>query len=192
MEAKQNTTWMYPELDLEELYHDGHFEKVVQVASENIDLVMSHYRNCNYEALEQSIRVANILTSYLERSIQSASGQALIAAGRLMGCIETLEKIQYETEQNRAAFAETRLLGTKHLDSIVQALEAHGALSQTQMCELLDLQAPALSESLKELRMSNLVQISHYGTYKMYSLTEEGLRYGKSLRNNKGGEAAVL
>ena len=182
MERKKNTTWMYPELDLEELYHDGHFEKVVQVAAENMDLVMSHHRNANYEVLEKSIRMANVMASYLERSIQDLSDQALIAVGKLMGCIETLEKIQYENEQNRAAFEQTRLLGTKHLDRIVQALENYGSLSQSQMCEILDLQASTLSEALKKVRMTNLIQSSPYGKYKMYSLTEEGIRYGKTLR----------
>ena len=182
MERKKNMTWMYPELDLEELYHDGHFEKVVQVAAENMDLVMSHHRNANYEVLEKSIRMANVMASYLERSIQDLSDQALIAVGKLMGCIETLEKIQYENEQNRAAFEQTRLLGTKHLDRIVQALENYGSLSQSQMCEILDLQASTLSEALKKVRMTNLIQSSPYGKYKMYSLTEEGIRYGKTLR----------
>lgn len=182
METKKNTTWMYPELDLEELYHDGHFEKVVQVATENIDLVMSHYRNANYEVLEKSIRTANVMASYLERSVQAVSNQSLIAAGKLMGCIETLEKIQYENEQNRAVFAQSRLLGTKHLDKIVQILEDYGPLSQTQMGEILELQASTLSEVLKKVRMTNLIQSSPYGKYKMYSLTEEGVRYSEALR----------
>lgn len=185
METKKNTTWMYPELDLEELYHDGHFEKVVQVATENIDLVMSHYRNANYEVLEKSIRTANVMALYLERSVQAVSDQALIAAGKLMGCIETLEKIQYENEQNRAVFAQSRLLGTKHLDRIVQILEDYGPLSQTQMGEMLELQASTLSEVLKKVRMTNLIQSSPYGKYKMYSLTEEGERYSKAIRRKK-------
>lgn len=182
METKKNTTRMYPELDLEELYHGGHFEKVVEVATQNIDLVMSHYRNANYEVLEKSIRVASVMASYLERSVQAVSDQALIAAGKLMGCIETLEKIQYENEQNRAAFAQTRLLGTKHLDRIVQILEEYGSLSQTQMCEMLELQASTLSEILKKVRLTNLIQSSPYGKYKLYSLTEEGVRYSEALR----------
>ena len=182
METKKNTTWMYPELDLEELYHGGHFDEVVRVATENIGLVMSHYRNANYEVLEKSIRTANVMASYLERSIQAVSDQALLAAGKLMGCIETLEKIQYENEQNRAAFAQTRLLGTKHLDRIVQILEEHGPLSQTQMCDMLNLQASTMSEALKKVRMTNLVQSSPYGKYKLYSLTEEGVRYSEALR----------
>lgn len=182
METKKNTTWMYPELDLEELYHGGHFDEVVRVATENIGLVMSHYRNANYEVLEKSIRTANVMASYLERSIQAVSDQALLAAGKLMGCIETLEKIQYENEQNRAAFAQTRLLGTKHLDRIVQILEEHGPLSQTQMCDMLNLQASTLSEALKKVRMTNLIQSSPYGKYKLYSLTEEGVRYSEALR----------
>lgn len=185
METKKNTIWMYPELDLEELYSKGQFETLIRVASENIDLAMSHFRQSNFEVLEKSIRVGNILASNLERSIQTASDQALIAAGKLMGSIETFEKIQYENEQNRAAFVQTKLLGTKHLDRVIQALSTHGSLSQTQMCEMLALQASTMSEVLKKVRMTNLVQASPYGKYKMYSLTEEGLRYSEALRRKR-------
>ena len=80
METKKNTIWMYPELDLEELYRDGQFETLIRVAAENVDLVMSHFRQANYEVFEKSIRVGNILASNLEGSIQAASDLALIAA----------------------------------------------------------------------------------------------------------------
>lgn len=185
METKKNTIWMYPELDLEELYHNGQFETLIRVAAENVDLAMTHFRQANYEVLEKSIRVGNILASNLETSIQAASNLALIAAGKLIGSIETLEKIQYENEQNRAAFEQSKLLGTKHLDSIVQALATYGSLSQTQMCEMLSLQASTLSEALKKVRMTNLIQASPYGKYKLYSLTEDGQRYSETLRRKK-------
>lgn len=185
METKKNTIWMYPELDLEELYRDCQFETLIRVAVENIDLAMSHFRQANYEVLEKSIRMGNILTSSLEGSIQAISDQALIAAGKLIGSIETLEKIQYENEQNRATFEQSKLLGTKHLDRIVQVLSTYGSLSQTQMCEMLALQASTLSEVLKKVRMTNLIQASPYGKYKIYSLTDEGQRYSETLRNKR-------
>lgn len=185
METKKDTIWMYPELDLEELYRDGQFEKLIRVAVANVDLIMSHFRHSNYEVLEKSIRMGNLLAAGLEGSIQAVNDQALIAAGKLAGSIEILEKIQYENEQNRAAFEQTKLLGTKHLDRVIQALETYGSLSQTQMCEILSLQASTLSEVLKKVRMTNLIQASPYGKYKMYSLTEEGMRYSENLRRKR-------
>lgn len=185
METKKNTIWMYPELDLEELYRNDQFETLIRVAAENTDLAMSHFRQANYEVLEKSIRLCSILASSLEGSIQAVSEHALIAVGKLIGSIETLEKIQYENEQNRAAFEQSKLLGTKHLDSIVQALATYGSLSQTQMCEMLSLQASTLSEALKKVRMTNLIQVSPYGKYKLYSLTEDGQRYSETLRKKK-------
>lgn len=185
METNKNTVWMYPELDLEELFHNGHFESLIRVATANIELVMSHFRNTNYAVLEKSIRMANILASSLEGSIQTASEQALIATGKLIGSIETLEKIQYHNEQNRAAFEQSKLLGTKHLDKVVQALAYHGTLSQTELCEILELQASTMSEVLKKVRMTNLIQSSPYGKYKLYSLTEEGQRYSENLQRKR-------
>lgn len=182
METKKNTIWMHPELDLEELYRDGQFETLIRVTAENVDLAMSHFRQANYEVLEKSIRAGNILASSLEDSIQAASDLALIAVGKLLGSIETLERIQYENEQNRAAFEQSKLLGTKHLDRVVQALATYGSLSQTRMCEMLSLQASTLSEILKKVRRTNLIQASPYGKYKLYSLTEDGQRYSETLR----------
>lgn len=185
METKKNTIWMYPELDLEELYRNDQFETLIRVAAENTDLAMSHFRQANYEVLEKSIRLCSILASSLEGSIQAVSEHALIAVGKLIGSIETLEKIQYENEQNRAVFEQSKLLGTRHLDRVVQLLATYGSLSQTQMCEMLSLQASTLSEVLKKVRMTNLIQSSPYGKYKLYSLTEDGQRYSETLRRKK-------
>lgn len=185
METKKNTIWMYPELDLEELYRNDQFETLIRVAAENTDLAMSHFRQANYEVLEKSVRLCSILASSLEGSIQAVSEHALIAVGKLIGSIETLEKIQYENEQNRAVFKQSKLLGTKHLDRIVQLLATYGSLSQTQMCEMLSLQASTLSEILKKVRMTNLIQASPYGKYKLYSLTEDGQRYSETLRRKR-------
>ena len=130
----------------------NHLAEALITPPENTDILLIHLKN------------QQRMASYLERSIQDLSDQALIAVGKLMGCIETLEKIQYENEQNRAAFEQTRLLGTKHLDRIVQALENYGSLSQSQMCEILDLQASTLSEALKKVRMTmqKLYVVSRY------------------------------
>lgn len=185
METKKNTIWMYPELDLEELYRNDQFETLIRVAAENTDLAMSHFRQANYEVLEKSVRLCSILASSLEGSIQAVSEHALIAVGKLIGSIETLEKIQYENEQNRAVFKQSKLLGTKHLYRIVQLLATYGSLSQTQMCEMLSLQASTLSEILKKVRMTNLIQASPYGKYKLYSLTEDGQRYSETLRRKR-------
>ena len=67
----------------------------------------------------------------------------------------------------------------------MQALAIYGSLSQTQMCEMLSLQASTLSEALKKVRMTNLIQASPYGKYKLYSLTEDGQRYSQTLRRKR-------
>ena len=161
METRNNALWAHPELDFEELYREERFEDLIQTTVENVDLVMSHFRHANYAMLEKSIRMGNLQAAALT---------------------DVLQRIQYENEQNRAAFARSKLLGTKHLDEVVRALSAHCSLSQTQLGELLDLQASTLSETLKKVRKTGLVQASPYGKYKMYSLTEEGQRYSEGLQ----------
>ncbi len=182
METRNNALWAHPELDFEELYREERFEDLIQTTVENVDLVMSHFRHANYAMLEKSIRMGNLQAAALTDVLHTAKERALIAVGKLIGSMEALERIQYENEQNRAAFARSKLLGTKHLDEVVRALSAHCSLSQTQLGELLDLQASTLSETLKKVRKTGLVQASPYGKYKMYSLTEEGQRYSEGLQ----------
>jgi DNA-binding transcriptional regulator LsrR (DeoR family) len=182
METKKGVVWMYPELDIEELYLNGQFELLVQVANENIDLLVSHYRNANDEALEKSVRIGNVMASYFERGVQDDKTKALIALGKLIGCIETLEKIQYEKEQNRAVLERAKSAETENLDQVLAALFVRGYLSQDQMCEMLNLKEPAVDEVLEKALATNLIRTNPRGENQVYFLTEEGYRYIEMMR----------
>ena len=177
------TTWVSPELDFEELYRDGRYEDIIQVSEKNTHLLISLCRRSERQALEKSVRFGTVVLSYFARSIQEAlEKNALFSAGKLMGHLEALDKLQFASDQDQAAIERTKLFGTKHLNEVILTLETHGTMSQTELSEALKLQASTLSEVLKKVRKTNLVQVSPYGKYRIYSLTEEGIHYGATLR----------
>lgn len=179
----EKTTWVSPELDFEELYRDGRYEDIIQVSEKNTHLLISLCRHSERQALEKSVRFGAVVLSYFARSIQETlEKNALFSAGKLMGHLEALDKLQFASNQDQAAIERAKLFGTKHLNEVILTLETHGTMSQTELSEALKLQASTLSEVLKKIRKTNLVQASPYGKYKVYSLTEEGIHYGAALR----------
>lgn len=179
----EETTWIDPELDFEDLYRDGQYEDIVRLSDENINLMISLYQRSETVKLKKSLDFGMIMLSYFERSLQkSPDVNSIFWGGKLKGYLETLDKLQFVSDQNQLAVERARLLGTKHLDEIILILEAHGAMSQSELCESLGLQPSTLSEVLKKIRKTQLVYVRPYGKYKVYSLTAEGARYGALLR----------
>lgn len=54
-------------------------------------------------------------------------------------------------------------------------------MSQTALRKSLNLQPSTLSEVLKKVRKTQLVQVIPYGKSKLYSLSDTGIQYGRIL-----------
>lgn len=175
--------WISPECDFEEMRNNGKYTEMIDVAKNNADLIISLCRQHENESLQKSIRYGIAMLSYFERSLpQDAEIQAIFWVGKLTGYLEAIEKLQFTSDQEHMAYERAKLTGTRHLNDIILALETHGPMSQTELCGLLEMNASTLSEALKRIRKTQLIQASPYGKYKIYSLTESGKAYGLSLR----------
>ena len=183
---EKKTAWISAETDFEELRCHNQFDEMVRLSEENFDLLVSLCRRSETEALEKCIRFGTVMLSYFERTLDRSKEEGgLFWAGKLKGCLETLDKLQFASRQDQIATERAKLLGTRHLNDIVFLLETHGSLSQSELGEMLGLQASTLSEVLKKVRQTQLIQSSPFGKYRIYSLTEEGVRYGAILRRKK-------
>lgn len=179
----EKTMWITPELDFEDLYRDGHYNDIIRLSNENADLMTSLCRHSETGKLKKSLNFGMVMLSYFERSLQENEEiSSIFWAGKLKGCLETLDKLQFASDQDKLAMERAKLLGTKHLDEIIFALETHGTMSQSELGDSLGLQPSTLSETLKKIRKTQLIHVSPYGKYKIYSLTGEGARYGSLLR----------
>lgn len=185
-ENEKMAAWVAPELDPEELYQEGRYEDIVRWSEENAQLLVSLCRRGKQQELERSVRFGTVLMTYFAQSLQKLDEKtALFSAGKLAGCLEALDRLQFAADQERAAAERAKLLRTKHLDTIVLALETHGTMTQTELSEVLRLRSSTLSETLKKVRKTGLVQASRYGKYQIYSLTESGLQYGAMQRRRR-------
>lgn len=185
-EVDNRISWIYPELDFEDSYQEEKYEDMIRASEENAQLLLSLCKASKQQEMEENIRFGSIMLGYFVRSLQEdIEKQAILAAGKLLGYMETLDRLQFAGDQKVAAAQRAKRLGTKHLDEVIFALETHGTLTQEELSKILQLQKSTMSEALKKIRETELVQASSYGKYKIYSLTEEGIHYGAALRKKK-------
>lgn len=192
MENYEKVTWINPESNFEELNQSGKFEEIIRLSYANSDLLISLCQNSEVKRLKKSISFATVMLSYFERSLQeNIQMSAIFWAGKLKGYVETMDKLQFASDQNQMAVERAKLLKTKHLDEIVLSLETHGTMSQTELSESLKLRTSTLSEALKKIRRTHLVYVSSQGKYKVYSLTEYGARYCVLLRKKQRHQTEI-
>lgn len=190
MEATlKKVKWISPQEDFDKLFNEKKYDKIVQLSEENEELLFDLYNKKETDCLRRSIKFGVFLVSYFKRLFQDKSeSMAVFRVGKLMGYMELLDRLSFMEEQNQRVKAKAQYNGTKHLNEIIFVLETHGSATQTEISEILNLQPSTLSEALKKIRMTGLIQAAPYGKYKMYSLTEDGIRYGAMLRKKKSCE----
>lgn len=185
-ERNELAAWIAPEIDFEELFQEKQYDKLICIAEENINLVRKLSVGSSADDLLRSVNLGISILSYFERSIQQSKDfLSLFLLGKLKGRLETLNEQHYNLQQDSIAEATGRMAYTKYLDQIVSLLEMWGSMTQSELCERLDLQKSTLSEALKKVRETQLVAVHSMGKYKVYSLTDEGIRYGALQRKNK-------
>ena len=185
-ERNELAAWIAPEIDFEELFQGKQYDKLICLAEENINLIRKLSVGSSADDLLRSVNLGISILSYFERSIQQSKDfLSLFLLGKLKGRLETLNEQHYNLQQDNIAEATGQMAYTKYLDQIVSLLEMWGSMTQSELCERLDLQKSTLSEALKKVRETQLVAVHSMGKYKVYSLTDEGIRYGALQRKNK-------
>lgn len=171
-----------------ELFQAEEFEKLIKYAETNQKSLNTYWQNKSLEDVQLFLKYATSKLSFFENFIQSCVQQfSAFKIGKLMGAVESYGKIIYEKEQDRLVVDRLYEEGhtVKYLDDIVKLLESHGGLTHAELCEHLSLKTSTLSEAMKKVLATGIVDFRSAGKYKIYSLTEEGIRYGKYIRNQK-------
>lgn len=190
--CETDVMWAAPEQTYQELFEQKEYKKIGALTEENSDMVFSLYEKKRWKELTESVRLGRLLLAQMERRMKrTAENAAIWAAAELMGQLKLMDRIRYVKERDKRAQNRAKYCGTKHLNDVVFQLETHGALSQTELCEKLELQTSTMSEALKKIRQTGLVQVVPYGKYKLYSLTDQGVEYGASLRRKKAEDTGA-
>lgn len=183
---KELIRWVEPDTDFEELYESSKFQELCVLAKENVNLLVSLFQNLRMEELQKSLSFAIATLCYFEDNIRKDDRLAAVFdIGKLAGCAEALDKIQYSQERKRMAYERATLHRIKHLDDIISILDTNGSLTQSQIGDYLGLQASTLSELMKKVRQTQLVQAVPSGKFLVYSLTDAGHQYSFQLKRHQ-------
>lgn len=176
-----------PRQELQWLLTERKNQELVDYAEQAKNLLLSDWLEGRTESVRSRLRYESALLTYAALFLQELdeSRYAALRLGALLGAVESFERILFEQNQNLWAEARFTKEPVKHLPEIVQALETHGPMSHTDLGNYLGIKPPTLTEAMKKVLNTGAIQVSMIGKYKVYTLSDSGLRYGKELRKRK-------
>lgn len=165
------------------------YEKIICCADDAQRELIYHWHVKDSLVAEQLILMSrSILNFWTDSIIKNRLWTALIRCGAWIGTLETIEKHIYE--KNMDSWSQKRiyknLLSIKHFDEILRLLEVKGVMTHGEMVEKLHLNnSSTLTEVIKKTRDFDIIDIKKSGKYKLYSLTDAGVRYARQIRSGE-------
>lgn len=173
--------------DFDVLLKEKRFQEITDSAKNlQRQLFLDWTQDITQEFQKELLYLSAVL-NYTSEGLKSKKLQfALLSLGVLMGTVESLEELCYEKIQSEQAVNRYHAdaVTIKHLNQIVLALESHGIMTHTELSQFLNMKTSTLSEAMKRILKTGAVQADISGRYKLYALTDSGLRYGKELRKS--------
>lgn len=162
------------------------YETIIGHADETQRELIRNWRARDSAALEQLILASrHILNYWVDAINKKRSWMALVRCGAWIGTLETIEKSIYEESMDawsRERFNKS-ISSIKHLTEIVGLLEVRGVMSHSEIVEELNLNhASTLTEIMKKIASFELINMRKTGKYRLYSLTDAGVRFAKQMR----------
>lgn len=177
-------------IDLRALIQQARHQELIDYAHEAQQEVFLKWLDGTSEEFQQYLRYQSALLDEVPDLLRpDKSSLAFLQLGSLMGTVESFERVHYETQQSQWARDRLQEEGAsiKHLSQVVQILEVNGAMTHKELSSSLKMNPPTLTEAMKKILETGAVQVSSSGKYKIYTLTDAGLRYGRDLRKRRQG-----
>jgi len=186
---------MQTALDVGQEFKAKNYDKITDYANGVQEELIHNWQVKNREELKHLILVSrNILNFWVDSIVKNRLWIALVRCGAWIGTLETIERSVYEESmdmwlQKRIT---KKISSIKHLPEILHLLEVKGVMAHGELAEKLNLNHPStLTEIMKKTEDLDLVMMKRSGKYKLYSLTDAGIRYAKQIRS-RGDEEALL
>ena len=176
-------------IDLVQEFTSENYEKIICCADDAQRELIYHWHVKDSLVAEQLILMSrSILNFWTDSIIKNRLWTALIRCGAWIGTLETIETHIYE--KNMDSWSQKRiyknLLSIKHFDEILRLLEVKGVMTHGEMVEKLHLNnSSTLTEIIKKTRDFDIIDIKKSGKYKLYSLTDAGVRYARQIRSGE-------
>ena len=183
--------WLKKDLNLQKAFADGDFGLLMDYSDENQKNLMNQWMNREASFMNKMLRFGSTVLHRFENGLQNEQQlYAVFRMGALLGTVEGFEQIIYEKAQGEWIYEEFRqeVSSTKHLKEIILALQLYGVMNHSEICKELNLKDSTLTEIMKRIEPTKLVQSTKSGKYKLYTLTDTGRRLGLKLRQQYSGD----
>lgn len=171
------------------LLKDLRYQELLEYAEERQqDILAEWLEQDEAEDFQEAVRYEFSLLDEVADFLRTDEPRyAVLRLGSLLGTVECFERVFFERRENQWAQVrfQKEALQVKHLPEVIRALETHGAMFHAELGKYLGLNPPTLTEAMKKVLDTGAVQASLSGKYKIYTLTDAGLRYGRELRKKK-------
>ena len=180
--------WYLPDFDLADFTANSIKENLIDYIEENKRIIYRQWESDDYENLEKTLSYGSMILRHFVSCLAEDSIQyKLFEIGTLKGAIESFEYLLYEKAAELRFLEENKhhYSSIKHLKEVIQTLETHGSMTQTELCDYLRLRASTLSEAMKKILKTELVLSFPVGKFRLYTLSDTGIKYGRLLRKKK-------
>ena len=181
----KNELWLHPSLDLNIALKEEQHDSIIEYAEENQRQLLTKAKLKETEVLKKSLKLGTAILRYQENLLKSEKSKfSIYKLGVLSGSVDALNQLIYDSDQKQQtidSFKE-RIKCVKHLKEIVSLLDLYGSLTHAEVSEKLSVNPPTLTEIMKKVLPTTLVNVTSLGKYKLYSLTDQGRRLALYIR----------
>lgn len=163
-------------------FDKNEIETLSDYMQDNLDYITTlSLGETDYEELSKTLQYGfMMLDDFKEKSINNDLEQLFFEMGCLYGLMQLSSHICYEKKKDyRISESAVSFSRIKHFDDIISSLEDGQELSHAQLGERLNLNASTLTECMKKVMRTNMIQKRRSGKYILYSLSDNGLRYAR-------------
>lgn len=179
--------WYKPDFDMCEEYAASKFDGISDYIDNNLNILFEDVQG-DSKSLGQSLKFGNAVLKQFERKIlDSEILRTIYKIGQLRGAILAYSHSEYEKKRDEYVWndASEAYSNIKHFDEVILYLGKKRSSNHTDLSRDLDMQESTMTECMKKILSTDYVTSSRVGRYKVYKLTDNGIRYFGLLKSNE-------
>lgn len=164
----RDCSWKNKELDFFSAIDRREYREIEEYVRDNQHIVLSGNRT--------ALRIGHgILKRFESRITPDNSAKSYFLLGKLLGTIECMNHCQHEKEMNAQVLrdVDTSEISYKLFKEVIRVVAVAGIISQKELMNKFYLSADEVEDIMKNFFFTE----SRFGEYKLYSLSDSGLRY---------------
>ena len=185
-----SSVWENRELDLILAIREKDYNAVEKYVSDNQQQILRKWNNKDNEELKTTLHLGSTILKYFTNRISSDEiARSYFLIGKLMGTIECMNHCLHEKISENLIKKDVAIYCAtiRHFNDVVKAVGDAGIISHSELGKTLSMRESTLSEAMKSILCTEYVIASKVGRFKLYSLSDYGVKhYNVLLDKNKG------